>query len=238
MKNSSGFSVVEVIVIIVTVSFLVAVGTVSYVVIQKQARDEQRLADINLLGNELEKYFEIHSEYPAGCPTSPCANTGNPALSWNTGTPINSFTTPAQLSTLFGSSSIADISDPSSTAQNPFAFRSPTNSHTYDYPPTNEYFYFGGLNIISAASGTYNLRPFAYHSNRQIRCNLSYTYNVSSGGHAILASVYGYYSESDNKIIIKTSRQGIKPTVVPDSSYYGTPTKCVLDQTEKLFNQF
>lgn len=65
MKSKSGFSVVEVGIIITVIAILITIGTVSYFAIQREARNGERQSDITILSEALEKYYEQNGEYPS-----------------------------------------------------------------------------------------------------------------------------------------------------------------------------
>ena len=65
MKNKSGFTLVEMAIVIAVIGILIAVGTVSFVAIQRDARDDKRSADTLLIAEALEKYYEKNGEYPS-----------------------------------------------------------------------------------------------------------------------------------------------------------------------------
>lgn len=59
-----GFTIVELLVTIVVVGILAAIVTVTYNGTQAQSRDKQRVADMEIIVNALEKYKSQHGEYP------------------------------------------------------------------------------------------------------------------------------------------------------------------------------
>ncbi|PID30992.1 hypothetical protein CR983_02345 [Candidatus Saccharibacteria bacterium] len=63
-KHWRGFTIVELLVVIVVISILASIGTVLYGDTQRRARDEKRLADIELLQNALEQYRSDHGSFP------------------------------------------------------------------------------------------------------------------------------------------------------------------------------
>lgn len=83
MKSKRGFSIVEVAVVLVIIAILATVGTFSYLLIQRDARDSQRQTKATLIAEGLEKFYDKNGEYP-----SPAALTGN--ISANTGQAVAS----------------------------------------------------------------------------------------------------------------------------------------------------
>jgi type II secretion system protein G len=65
MQNSSGFTLVELIVVIVIISVLITIGIASYATIQKRARDTRRKSDIEQIRSALEMYRADTKYYPS-----------------------------------------------------------------------------------------------------------------------------------------------------------------------------
>lgn len=69
-KNNKGFTIVELLIVIVVIAILAAISVVAYNGIQTRARDTQRANDISVLLKGLENYRSINSVYPTATPTS------------------------------------------------------------------------------------------------------------------------------------------------------------------------
>ena len=65
-KNVSGFTIVELLVVISIIGILSTLGLISYDKIQTDARDQQRDTSVKVIGEALEKYYTDNGEYP-GC---------------------------------------------------------------------------------------------------------------------------------------------------------------------------
>ena len=65
MKNKSGFTVVELIVVIVVIGILATIGTFYANNVQQQARDNQTYTSASVVAGGLEKYFDKNGEYPS-----------------------------------------------------------------------------------------------------------------------------------------------------------------------------
>ena len=65
MKTKSGFTLVELIVVIAVLGMLAIIAIFNYLNIQSQARDEQRASDATVVAESLEKYFTDNGEYPS-----------------------------------------------------------------------------------------------------------------------------------------------------------------------------
>lgn len=79
-----GFTIVELLIVIVVVGILAAISIISYSGIQQRARDSQRLQDVKTISKALELYFADHGRYPeSGCGAS-CPATKKINASWAT----------------------------------------------------------------------------------------------------------------------------------------------------------
>lgn len=64
-KNTNGFTIVELVVVMVTIGIITATTTFAYTSIQKQSRDSHRSADATVVVEGLEKYYAANGEYPS-----------------------------------------------------------------------------------------------------------------------------------------------------------------------------
>lgn len=67
-QNQRGFTIVELLIVIVVIAVLAAVGLVAYNGVQQRARDTKRAADIDNVKDMLEIYKAQTGTYPAVCP--------------------------------------------------------------------------------------------------------------------------------------------------------------------------
>ena len=65
MKNKTGFTLVELIVVIAILGLLTVIAVFNYLNVQRQARDEQRATDATVVAESLERYFAKNGEYPS-----------------------------------------------------------------------------------------------------------------------------------------------------------------------------
>lgn len=65
MKRAYGFTVIELLVVLVVVALLATVGAVAYRATQQSARDNHRQSSAIVIADELEAYYDRHGEYPA-----------------------------------------------------------------------------------------------------------------------------------------------------------------------------
>lgn len=64
-RINRGFTLLELIVVIVIIGILATIGIVSFSVIQSGVRNSQRSSRITIIGEALEKYYEKNGEYPS-----------------------------------------------------------------------------------------------------------------------------------------------------------------------------
>lgn len=66
-QSNSGFTLLELLVVIGIIGILVALATVSYSAAQKQGRDSRRKQDVVAIQNALEQYYSANGyKYPTG----------------------------------------------------------------------------------------------------------------------------------------------------------------------------
>ena len=65
MKNARGFTLVEILVVVVIITVLATIGTLTYGGFQSQSRDSKREANANVIADSLERYYEKNGEYPS-----------------------------------------------------------------------------------------------------------------------------------------------------------------------------
>lgn len=65
LKNrSKGFTIVELLIVIVVIAILATLVIVTFTGIQQKARDSQRQTDINAVDSHLEAYYATNGKYP------------------------------------------------------------------------------------------------------------------------------------------------------------------------------
>ena len=66
-KQESGFTLVEVLIVMITLAIIVSLIAFTYTLQQRQSRDDKRRADIMALQHELDNYYEKYGNYPISC---------------------------------------------------------------------------------------------------------------------------------------------------------------------------
>lgn len=62
----SGFTIVELLIVIVVIAILAAISVVAYNGIQQRGRDSQRSSDVKTIAKALEMYYVDHGRFPTG----------------------------------------------------------------------------------------------------------------------------------------------------------------------------
>ena len=87
-RIKSGFTIVEILIVVAIIGILTTIGLVSFVRYQQDARDSQRSSKATILAEALEKYYDKNGEYPSctalQSPSSTVINSVLPGLEKNT----------------------------------------------------------------------------------------------------------------------------------------------------------
>jgi prepilin-type N-terminal cleavage/methylation domain-containing protein len=65
LKRQKGFTIVELLIVIVVIGILATLVIVTFTGVQKKARDSQRQTDINAVDSHLEAYYASNGHYPS-----------------------------------------------------------------------------------------------------------------------------------------------------------------------------
>lgn len=65
-SKNSGFTIVELLIVIVVIGILAAITIIGYTGLTARANDSQRLSDITALSKALELYYNTEGQYPPG----------------------------------------------------------------------------------------------------------------------------------------------------------------------------
>lgn len=63
-KKQTGFTIVELLIVIVVIGILAAIVITTFTGVQKRARDSERKSDLQALSSQMEVYFADNSKYP------------------------------------------------------------------------------------------------------------------------------------------------------------------------------
>lgn len=63
-RKQAGFTIVELLIVIVVIGILAAIVITTFVGVQKRARDSERKTDLNSMSSQIEVYFADSGKYP------------------------------------------------------------------------------------------------------------------------------------------------------------------------------
>ncbi|OGL33262.1 hypothetical protein A3F64_02250 [Candidatus Saccharibacteria bacterium RIFCSPHIGHO2_12_FULL_42_8] len=195
MNRKQGFTIVELLIVIVIIGVLATLIIITYSGIQQRAHSAKRKTDANVMMKWLELYYADNGTYPA-------SSSGANYLT--TSSMITSSITASQLRSLVGS--VGDIQDPLDQATTPVI----TNGYT---DTTGKYFYFGGYYYPGASGSLLLTTRFGTKDTTYCSGQVSLT---STDRYA--ASVFSYYDNSSDTMQIFTSSQGAKPINLANTS--------------------
>ena len=122
MKYKSGFTLVEVIIVVVILSIIAGISVVAFNTQQRVARDNNLETTAAQLATAMDRYYEENGSYPVTCnigshPTLSCGSLGDTYKTGTTQPPtITASTTTAQLKTILPALT-EEISHPKNTSQ-------------------------------------------------------------------------------------------------------------------------
>lgn len=213
-SRHNGFTIVELAVVCVVLVIIGALSALGYSNIQKETRDQQREADIQLLRTALEQYYSKHGGYPGG---------GNTSYS-DSVFPNDSITS---------SSTVQDVQQ--FLPNLPSEFRDPLYAGTdgknifvnsgIDTRYRNAYFYLGEWTYVKPNSGIgTGAQANFYNKNGAAQaCN----YGISLQTNVSASYIIGYYSETKKHFVFYRGEHGkqwswpqnpeTQPTCVPQN---------------------
>lgn len=149
LYRKQGFTIVEVIIVVVVVGILAGLATFAFVQVQANVRNGERAADMNIIADGLERYYQKNGAYPSCTAMTQTASSVATLLD----IPTNTLTAPTATS---GTNSIAGCSLLTGSGADVYAYiGDPTaacvaNEFCYEY--TLQYRQEGGSTIISKES--------------------------------------------------------------------------------------
>lgn len=71
MNNRKGFTIVEVLVIVVAISILATIGGLAWRTARNSSIDSKTKTDLKIIANAIDRYYQDNGQYPAptGCYT-------------------------------------------------------------------------------------------------------------------------------------------------------------------------
>lgn len=199
-----GFTLVELMIVIVIIVILSTIAIVSYTVVLKNAHDSKRQSDMTALRSALEAYYQKNGTYPSGCTqTNYSASVGCTVLTdvntpgsfsgdgsmYITQTPsqqINASTTLAQLQAILPGVD-QSFGDPISTTANLFINATAPSTST-------PYLYIGGITNSTSSSQRYIVTA-NNNGGGNVGFGCAMWYNLDPGQTS--GYVIGYRSETD-----------------------------------------
>ena len=177
-KKLSGFTIVELLIVIVVIAILATISIVAYNGVQARARDAQRQQDVKTIAKALEMYYIDNGKYPTGSCTATCVV--NSAWSTtNDGSWINleNILVPKYLSSLPSDPKPTLGSDPRSSGAYGYGYYANTGSLCATNPNQTYILVYtlessAQQNTLNGACTINPLGPYGYASN----------YRVSIGG--------------------------------------------------------
>lgn len=200
MKSKSGFTLVEVLIVVIALSILASIVVIAFGLQQRESRDTNRAVDILSLSEEFERYYQQHGNYPLTCGITTISqlSCGSSQISDAYSTPpptISSSTGRSQLGTLFPTLANSFGDPRASEDATPINRGAPIETSSYfvlspDMLPN--------IGHASQASGTVSFytnpsRSSTFQCNVTLQANRRGTSNARPHQY-----VMGYYSEHES----------------------------------------
>ncbi|HEU0266072.1 MAG TPA: prepilin-type N-terminal cleavage/methylation domain-containing protein [Candidatus Saccharimonadaceae bacterium] len=200
--NRHGFTLVELMVVIVVIAILSTIAILSYTIVLKQTHDSKRQSDMTALQTTLQAFYQKNGAYPSGCIM--------PNASSSVGCSVFSSSTSASTTgvwTMYSDTTVTDQINASSTnaqIQTILPGIDQTFGDPNDSSPTPienatsspaGYIYIGGLMnpTTASAAATYYVAASASPGSGHFSCALWFT--LQPGQYS--SYVIGYFDEED-----------------------------------------
>lgn len=186
-KSTSGFTIVELLTVIIVIVILATISYMTYARFQIQSRDNKRQSDIALLQSQLERYYQKNNEYPGSCPSALPAS----CTSYSSGVQIQLNQSLANLDSIMPGLDV-NFGDP---------LRLSSGSYFNDLSNPS-YYYIGGLYSNVNSSVTFSW------PGTSVTCNYSLTLAAGQQSSYIIA----YYNELNKKPVFLKGQRGVQFT--------------------------
>lgn len=178
----------------IVIAIMTTVGIVAYTSAQIDTRNSKRDADMTIIVNELEKFYDKKGEYPKGCPDTTCPNALHTANT-STATAMTPSMTLTTLTTILPGVKLGFGDPQSSNKTLPFKNRTVAEK---------KYYYFGGT--VNSTAGALTL-AFATHAN--FPCTIQSSLPAGQVGSYVI----GYFNEKTSTWTLQGGRNGVPMTV-------------------------
>lgn len=198
-RNTKGFTLIEVLIVVVLISVLTSIGILSYRSFQQDTRAKKREADMTVLMNGLETYYQKNGDYPTDAHWGSMNLGADVARS--SGPLLGRSLTNAQLKAIIPALP-TEFGDPLRESADALL----ANTDVTRTGDNIRYFYIGGMNFINATSrsGTAN---FATKSG-SFQC----AYTMTGAANSTMSFILGYYNEQDDTYTFKRGLGGTQIT--------------------------
>lgn len=207
MKLHRGFTIVELLIVIVVIATLASVTFALFTNAQMSSRDSARKNNVKTLGTLLDQYYDRNGFYPTGCGGTSCIN--GSILYTPSPDNLSASTTTAQASTILGQD-ISSLLDPNDRDVLPFIGSTSTVTNQ-----TPGYIYRGAYTLNPSWTGsiTQNAATLV-EAGTSRQCSVSY--NMTSAAakpYDTTSYLLAYYAEASKTWQIYPGKHGVQPSI-------------------------
>jgi prepilin-type N-terminal cleavage/methylation domain-containing protein len=200
-QRSQGFTLIEVLTVVVILGILLGIVAVFYNSVQTQSRDSKREGDMRVLQRALQAYYDKNGEYPFSC------QYGGGTVCATQTTAYQSATGVAPISTLGPSTTAANLQSLLPPIDAAFGDPQRGSNNTINVLNTSATNYISKKSYFYLSMDLYNLSSSAALATNDsgsstITCNFNSVATTKGGIARTGASHYyviGYFSETQNK---------------------------------------